>query len=215
MNKYWGSLNWGTILTVITYAIGAALGLVDVHNFNYIEFFAIWTSYVCTLMCVFQTRWNYPLGAVSTILYAILSYQAGLPAVGLFNILLSINLIYGWFRWRSDDVTRPVTNPNAAWWLGYVGIGLATYLILTIVNGYFGYDQTWVDVTTAVVYAVAQAMLDNKHRTSWAVFFVLNVLSIYLYFKQEAYFVVIQYVYFLGNTLYGHFEWRNSEEVFN
>lgn len=208
MNKYNASFVFGTALTAVTYAIGAVAGWVDPHNINWIEFFAVWTSYVCTLMCVYQTRWNYPIGAVSTILSAILFYKIDLPAIGLFNILLSINLIYGWFRWRDDEDTRPVTNPSLIWWVGYVGIAAATYALITVVNNYYGYSQTWIDITTAVVYAVAQAMLDNKHRTNWAVFFVLNVLSIYLFFKQELYFVALQYLYFLGNTAYGHVSWR-------
>lgn len=209
------SFTYGSFLTAITYLVGAFAGFFDTANASMIEFLAIWTSYVCTLLCVYQSRWNYPIGAVSTVLYAILSYRAGLPSLGLFNILLSINLLYGWFRWRNDADTRPVSNwPTPAWWLGYVAIALATYLLMITVNNFFGYESTWIDVATAVVYAVAQAMLDNKHRSSWAVFFVLNVLSIYIYFKTpETYFVALQYVYFLGNTIYGNFEWRKSQQI--
>lgn len=213
INKYWDSLVFGTGLTALTYVIGFGAGWADIHNPNWLEFFAVWTSYICTLLCVYQSRWNYPIGAVSTIISAILFYQIDLPAVGLFNILLSINLIYGWFRWRNDDDTRPVGEPSMTWWIGYAGIAAATYVLVTVVNSHYGYSQTWLDITTAVVYAVAQAMLDNKHKTSWVVFFILNVLSIYLFFKQGLYFVALQYVAFLLNTLYGYYEWNKSKEV--
>ena len=213
MNKFWSSFVYGSALTAVTYAIGAVLGFFNPENFGWIEFFAIWTSYICTLLCVYQKRINYPIGAVSTVLYAILSYKADLPALGLFNILLSVNLIYGWFRWNSDAQTRPVESwPSLPWWIGYAAIAIVAYFLLTTISSYFGYQVTWLDVTTAVVYAVAQAMLDNKHRSAWGVFAVLNVLSIYVYFqKPETYFVALQYLYFLGNAAYGHFEWRKTQ----
>lgn len=217
-NKYFDSFFLGTVLMCATYFIAMIFGWIDPakimanENHEILEIFAVYTSYICTLLCVMQSRWNYPIGIITTAAYSYLFFQWNLPSVAWFNLYLVGSLTYGWFRWRSDDETLPVSLvfEKPFWYLGYVALGLAVYCFLIVVNNYFGYETTALDAGIAVFSGVAQFLLDNKKLETWLVWIVVNVLSIKFYFSEGLYLVTIQYIYFLGNAFIGAWFWYRS-----
>ena len=203
----------GVGITAFTMLVATLLGW-D-YQFNWLEVTAVATSYSCTLLCVYQSRWNYPIGIVTTFLYSVLFWIWELPAVSLFNLYLVFSLTYGWFRWGPDENTRPVTRLSESSlfvWMGYVLIGLGVYGLLNVVNSYFGIPMKPADVWVAVLSGVAQFLLDNKRLETWIVWAVVNVISIVLFFNQGLHLVTLQYVFFLGNTVYGFILWKRSED---
>ena len=118
-----------TILTSLSYMVGLGMGWID--ELNYLEMFAVWTSYVCTYLCVVQSRWNYPIGTVAVISYAFLFYQTELYASAGLNIYLIGPLIYGWWRWGdSMGKALAVTRLKVDKWL--VGYFIATTFLYAI-----------------------------------------------------------------------------------
>ena len=69
-----------------------------ITSLNWLEAFAVFTSFVCTWLCVRQRRLNYPIGAVSTAAYAVLFLQNDLLASAILNAYLTPALLYGWYR---------------------------------------------------------------------------------------------------------------------
>jgi nicotinamide mononucleotide transporter len=215
--KFVDSLGIGVLATVVSYITAIGLSLTTLEALDPLELFAVFTSYSCTYLCVVQSRWNYPIGVVTTVAYSWLFWNYGLLASSVLNSVLAVNLIYGWFRWRSDANTRPVT--RLGWspvWFGYAAIVAAGYFILTSI-GYTVADYTgtdfpfvWTDSVILIGTLFAQLLLDNKRLETWAVWVLVNVFSIYTYYNAELYIVVIQYVLFLANTIYGWYEWRKS-----
>ena len=161
-------------------------------------------------MCVYQTRWNYPVGVVTTFLYSWLFFEAKMYAVAVFNLYLVFSLAYGWFRWGPDDVTRPVSRINGPYWLIYFAIGGAIWMLLAGVNHVFGVTITNAEIAITVLSGVAQFMLDNKKIENWIIWAVVNVLSIWFYFQGELYLVALQYIFFLFNTAFGFARWRGT-----
>lgn len=218
MNLYWGekvtiATVAGLFITALSISTAKILGW-DVGS-NPLEILAVFTSYICTIMAVYQLRANYLVGVVTTFLYSILFYQSELYAVAMFNLYLVFSLAYGWWRWGPDDDARPVrdTIDEPLWFLIYPVIGLAVYVFLQVVNWTFGFEMGYVDELVAVLSGIAQIGLDNKHRDSWVVWAVVNVLSIWLFFNSGLYLVTFQYVFFLANTVFGYMMWSKSMKV--
>lgn len=214
INKYWDSLIFGTGLMILSYVIAYLAGWVDLNAINYLEIAAVWTSYICTLLCVYQSSWNYPIGIVTTALYSYLFFLWELPAVAIFNLYLVFSLIYGWHFWGpNDDAPRSkVTTIQGREWYAYPIVAAVIYGLLSVINHYFGYEMKPIDVAVAVLSGVAQFMLDRKKIETWYVWAGVNVLSIFLYFQQELYLVTLQYAYFLGNAALGFWAWKKSME---
>src|SRR5690242_645929 len=73
----------GIILTALSYGVGLGAGWIA--SLSWLEVFAVFTSYVCTYLCVMERRINYPIGAISTAAYMVLFYQFGLVASMAIN----------------------------------------------------------------------------------------------------------------------------------
>lgn len=201
----------GVILTALSYIVGLSAGWLN--EINVLEVFAVFTSYVCTFLCVMERRANYPIGAISNAAYAFLFFQFGLLASSITTAYLTIALAYGWFRWKSDDQTRPVRTLEAKWIPAYVLSTAAFYgIVLWIVNAAGG-TLAATDTVILIGTMLAQFLLDNKRIETWYVWAVVNVFAIYTYFTAGLTLAAFQYVFFLMNVFYGWYMWKNSETV--
>lgn len=205
------SLAIAALATVLSYTIGMSFGWIDAVNF--LEAAAVFTSYSCTWLCVKERRINYPIGALSTLLYCILFWQAGLVASAVLNAYLTLSLVYGWFRWGRDTETRPVEHVKAKMIPVYLAVTGVAYLIGVALATSLGGTFVWTDTVILVLTILAQFLLDNKKLETWAVWAVVNVFAIYLYFHTGLFIVGVQYIFFLANTLYGWYAWNKSRKT--
>lgn len=212
MKYFIESVVLAVILTALSYGVGIYAGwIVDL---NWLEVFAVATSYSCTWLCTRQSRWNYPIGVITTAAYSVLFYQWGMLALALFNLYLVFSLIYGWFRWGSDDNTRPVTRIPLKWYTGYGAIGLVILGLFLLANMLFNPAGLTalnpIDVGLAVASGIAQLMLDNKKLENWTLWALIDIVSIPFFIHSGLTLVAFQYIFFLANTVIGHIQWRKS-----
>lgn len=194
-----------TILsTVIAYFISPDFSM------SWLEFSAVATSFVCTAMCVTQNRLNYIFGVITTFLYCILFFQSGLYALAIFNGAMVISLMYGWWRWGPDGKPLEVTSLKIKEYGAYISYGiLVAFGFILILYG-FGAPISTMDVVVASLSAVAQLMLDNKRLQTWYIWFIVNVISLILFWQQALFMVFIQYIFFLINTIFGYIAWKKT-----
>lgn len=197
-----------TILTGLSYILG--LSFEWIKEVNWLEAFSVWTSYSCTYLCVKQSRWNYPIGAISVAALSLLFFQSALYASMALNLYLIPTLIWGWFRWRPDPITRPVTNVALKWWPVYLGIAGFVWLSLTYLASYMGSPLPGPDSFILAGSILAQFLLDQKKIETWFMWAIVNVFAIYTYWQAGLVIVALQFVFFLGNTVWGYVSWKNS-----
>lgn len=211
------SIALAVLLTALSYGIGLWAGWIVA--LNWLEVFAVFTSYSCTWLCTRQSRWNYPIGVITTAAYSVLFWQWGMIALAIFNLYLVFSLFYGWFRWGDDKVTRPVTRIPLKWYTGYGAIGLVILGLFLLVNILFNPTGLSalnpIDVGLAVASGVAQLMLDNKKLENWTLWAGINVISIPFFLHSGLTLVAFQYIFFLINTVIGHIQWKKTMEKQN
>lgn len=198
----------GAFLTALSYLVAFQFGWVD--SVNYLEAFAVFTSYVCTYLCVKERRINYPIGVVTTAAYCVLFLQADLLASALLNAYLVPTLVYGWFRWKSDAETRPVMHVAGRMIPVYLLVTAAFYAGAVAVVTAFGGSFAAPDAAILIGTILAQFLLDNKKYETWFVWMGVNVAAIYVYANAGLALAAFQYVFFLANTFYGLYEWNRS-----
>ena len=204
------SIGIGIFLTILSYVVGAFAGWVSLATLNWLEVFAVFTSYSCTYLCVKERRINYPIGAVSSAAYAVLFLQSGLFASAILNAYLVPTLIYGWIRWRQDSNTRPVTHVTLKMLPVYLLIALVAYAGAALISQSLGGAMAWTDSLILTGTILAQFLLDNKKLENWIVWALVNVFAIYTYATSGLPLVAFQYVFFLANTVYGYIIWKGS-----
>lgn len=200
----------GVVLTALSYFVGLQMGWIA--EVSMLEAFAVFTSYISTFLCVVERRWNYIFGAISTAAYCVLFYRFDLLASMAINGFLAVYLLYGWFRWRRDTNTRPVTFMTWAQWLIYIMVAAVGYGIIVFLASHFGGTLAWTDSFILAGTVLAQFMLDNKKQETWIIWAIVNVFAIYTYFHVGLALVGFQYIFFLANTVYGWVMWNKSRK---
>jgi nicotinamide mononucleotide transporter len=201
----------GLVLTALSYFVALSAGWIT--EFSPLEAFAVFTSYVCTFLCVMERRINYPIGAASCFAYTILFYQFGLYGSATINAYLTIALVYGWFRWKSDTDSRPVSRVQWKWVPVYVAVTAAFYYVaLTLITAVGG-TLAVTDTVILIGSMLAQFLLDNKKIETWVVWMVVNVFAIYVYATSGLPLAAFQYVFFFLNAFYGLYVWNKSMKV--
>lgn len=201
----------GILLTAVSFAVGFGFGWIT--TVGLLEVFAVFTSYVATFLCVVERRANYPVGAISTAAYCLLFWQFGLVASSAINGFLMVYLLYGWFRWKSDADTRPVTRMTVPAWIVSILVAAAGYLIVVGIATALGGTLVFADSMILALYILAQFMLDNKKYENWYVWAVMNVIAIFVYFQAGLFLAAFQYVFFLVNAFYGLYMWNKSRKA--
>jgi nicotinamide mononucleotide transporter len=201
----------GIVLTAASYLFSVALGWTTIRGLNWIEVFAVLTSYSCTYLCVRERRLNYPIGAISSAAYAYVFLQSHLLSSAMLNIYLVPTLVYGWIRWRKDADTRPVTKISLKWLPAYAAISVVGYGGAALLSQRLGGAMAWTDSVILAGTILAQFLMDNKKLENWMVWGVVNIFAIYTYFKGDLALVAVQYIFFLANTAYGYIIWTRSK----
>lgn len=204
------SIAIGLMLTFLSYVVGITCGWINASSLNWLEVFAVLTSYSCTYLCVKERRINYPIGVISSAAYAILFMQSGLFASAVLNAYLVPTLVYGWIRWRKDSQTRPVTHVQIKMIPVYALIALVGYGGAALISQKLGGAMAWTDSIILAGTILAQFLLDNKKLETWFIWALVNVFAIYTYMTSGLPLVAFQYVFFLANTVYGYIIWKRS-----
>ena len=196
----------GTAITAFFYAIAAIFK----WPFSTPELLAVWTSFICTFLCVYQSRWNYPVGIASTALLSYVFYQSNLLGSAALNIYLIPTLVYGWFIWGKDQTTRPVGKVRQKDLPAYLLVTAAVYLgakyVIEKLGGTLGTLDAWLLVGSVF----AQFLLDRKRIETWFVWIAVNIVSIYVYFDSGLYLLGLQFIAFLINAFWGFYEWNKT-----
>lgn len=200
----------GCVLTAVSYVVASMAGWVALASVNPLEVFAVLTSYASTYLCVKERRINYPIGAISSAAYSYLFIQSGLVASAILNAYLVPTLVYGWFRWRKDHITRPVTRVRAKWIPAYIVVAGLGYTGAALISSKLGGAMAWTDSIVLAGTILAQFLLDNKKLENWIIWAIVNVFAIYTYATTGLPLVALQYVFFLANTVYGYIIWKRS-----
>lgn len=219
LQKFNTSLVVALVLTAISYIVAASAGwMVTPDNpikwvILAVEVGAVFVSYSCTYLCVVQSRWNYFMGVAASILLAISFWYAGYYASMALQFYLLPVMAYGYWRWREDTNTRPVsriTDDSWPWLVFYAFMMLSAYGAAYNFNLLADGNMPAIDTALFVGSVLAQFLMDNKKVENWAVWAVVNVVSIGAYFHAGLYLIALQFVFFLGNTIYGYLKWRDS-----
>ena len=210
MNIYLQSSVVAVVLSVLSFASGVALGWIDPANINWIEVLAVTTSYACTWLTYHQKRWSYIVGMVTTALFVVVFLQAGLIASAILNVYLVPTVLFGFFRWGKDSNPKLVQTFDWKWAPLYVLVVAAFYFGAVWITEAFGGSMAPFDAAILIGTILAQFLLDNKVIGTWFVWMVVNIISIYVYFRSGLFFAGVQYILFLIGAAYGYVTWKKS-----
>ena len=159
-----------------------------------------------------EKKMKYYLFSIIQILtYAYICWQNQLYGKLIENgvyIISTIIGIYIWFRHLDNDKKVITKKLNKIQWIITITctiIGMIiTYYLLNYVNG----NNVMLDTLSTVLALTAQILMIMRYKENWIVWFIVDVLCIWIWIVNENWCMTIQYTFWLINTIYGYFLWN-------
>jgi len=161
-----------------------------------------------------ENIWCWPTGIGSVILYFFVNYQAGFYAnAGLQIVYLGLS-IHGWYEWLHGGMNRTelrVSRTSARRWIWCISAGVVlTAILMVVLRLVEGAEQPFWDASTTAFSLVAQWMLNKKLFENWALWIIVDVIYVPLYFYRGLSLTAILYAILTLIAVKGYLDWKRS-----
>lgn len=179
-----------------------------------IEIAATVFTVLCVLLAVKRSLWQYPVGFVGVGLYFHVFWTANLFASAMLQIVFAAVMLYGWWYWLFGDkgsrppITRLGSINTAAW--AVLVFGASAFFGSMLGEIFPMMAMAKLDAAIFGLSVLAQFYLDRKKIETWAVWAVVNVISIVVYAQQGLMVTTGLYAFLLANTALGYWAWKRE-----
>lgn len=169
----------------------------------------------CVWLVARQNVWNWPLGLLNNVLWALLFWNSMLYADATLQGAFFGLGVYGWWKWLDDaGSTRPrvlVRRTTLREWqaiiaLTVLGTGLVAWYLATQTRSPAPVsDASVLTMSLAATYGQAQKLIE-----SWWIWIVVDLVSVPLYLSRGLYPTALLYAIFCAMCFQGLREWRTA-----
>lgn len=162
-----------------------------------------------------EIHWGWPLAAISSALYFGLFWRSKLYGDAGLQVFFAVVALWGWLQWlrgRREDgsalTVRRLSNP------GRLRV-IAVCALLWPATGWFllrftDTDVPWWDAFPTAVSVVGQFLLGRKFIENWALWMVVNAVSIGLFAWKGLWLTTLLYALFLALSVVGWRAWQRK-----
>ena len=179
-----------------------------------VEWMAVAFGFVCVLLTIRQNIWCWPAGLVQVTLFIFVFRQARLYSDMVLHIIYVPLQFYGFFHWfyggekrDSLPVTR-LTPGELAFWSTLAVAGTAGWG--WYMDTRFGAALPYWDAATTALSLIAQYLMAKKKLESFAIWILVDVLCIGIYFVKDLQPTAWLYAAFLVLASMGFMAWKKS-----
>ena len=162
-----------------------------------------------------QVHWGWPLAAISSVMYFALFWRSRIYGDAALQVCFAVVAFWGWVQWLRG--VRPDGTPLKVARLSGRGLALAiaACAVLWPAVGLFlktftDTDVPWWDAFPTAVSLVGQFLLGRKYIENWAVWIVVNVVSVGLFAYKGLWLTVGLYAVFIALSVVGWRAWRRQ-----
>ncbi len=165
------------------------------------------------VLVIRQNIWCWAAALVSTSIYVYVFLDAKLYMESALQVFYIVMAIYGWWQWRGDDAGNSL--PISRWGLPQHAIAIGTILALSLLSGlllsrYTSAALPFIDSLTTWGGVVATYMVARKVFENWHYWFVIDSISVYLYFSRGLTQTAVLFVLYLVLVVVGYLAWRKA-----
>ena len=178
---------------------------------NALELIAVVSGLASVALAARNHVLNWPLGLFNVLCALVIFIRVKLYADSALQVFFAVLSVYGWVYWRGGGRPAPVIRcPVRELLIAVALTALATagtYLLLTFfTDGRLPvFDASILTLSVLATYLQARRAIE-----SWAVWILVDVISIPVYFHRGLPFFAILYIVFLIICLFGLAHWRRD-----
>ena len=184
--------------------------------YHYAEILGSLFSFVYLYFSIKQNIWLWPLGIVSSAMYAWVFFNAHIYADMALQFYYVFISIYGWYLWhfnkagqKTGQLTVQFTGKKL--WCYLILITLVLFLIISQILVHFTNSEIpyW-DAFTTAASITATWMLAKKYIDHWLIWIVVDLVSSALYFYKGLYFTILLYLVYTIMAIVGYLQWKKD-----
>ena len=179
---------------------------------NIYEIVGAVTGLLCVLLIIYRNIWNWPIGIISVIAYAVLFFQIKLYADMSLQIFYVVTGFIGWWMWAYGGEKGTELKVRAMSWKARtctVAAFIPCYWgIAWFLQHYTNASIPFWDSFASTLSVFAQILLMKKLFENWILWIAVDVLSIGIYIYKGVYLTVGLYSVFLVLAIMGFIAWK-------
>lgn len=180
---------------------------------TWLELTAVALALAMVFCNIREIHWAWPLAIASSLLYFALFWRSKLYGDAGLQIFFAVIALWGWFQWlrgRRDDgsALRPARLQARGLAATIVTCALLWPLTGWFLATYTDTDVPWWDGFPTAVSVVGQFLLGRKYIENWAVWIVVNVVSVGLFAYKGLWPTAALYLVFIALSVVGWRAWR-------
>lgn len=169
---------------------------------------------ISVVLCSQKKYSFYFWGVLQLVTIMIISYKTGLHGKLAENAFYLITMFVGMKLWK-ESTTGNTTQVRTMDKNDYIIFGLLFTPIVSalsyIVVKLYNTNQIALDMITTIIGILAQIMLVLRFREQWILWFILDVLCIILWANDGNWCLVVQYIFWTINCIYGYKTWKYAK----
>lgn len=180
---------------------------------TWLELVAVLISLAMVGCNIREIHWGWPLAIVSSLLYLALFWRSKVYGQAALQVFFTLLALWGWAEWlrgvRADGSALTVTQLTRRG----RALAMAACALLWPATGLFlanftDTDVPWWDAFPTAASLVGQFLLARKYIENWAVWIVVNVVSVGLFAYKSLWLTAGLYAVFIVLSIVGWRTWR-------
>jgi nicotinamide mononucleotide transporter len=185
-------------------------------HLHYVEILGTITGLIYVLYAIERKRVLWIYGAISSLFYIYVFWQAGLKAYMILYAYYVGAGIYGWFSWNSQPKgkQKEISRLDAGRWRIIVFFSVVLYfIIIGLLKIYNNSDIPWVDGLLTSLSIVATWLLLCKNIDNWLLWIAVDLLSAMVSAYKGLVFTTILFAVYVLLAIKGYYEWKKEIPV--
>jgi len=179
---------------------------------RYLDLFGSMCDFSGTALFARLSAWAWPLSLFAVVLNALLFLSSGLYGSLLLQLVYCVSTLAGWYYWYSakSEKDRPIKRVSTLSWVVYGLILFPAVLVMHLALVHFSDSSPWRDAITTILALFAEWLLCLKVLENWCVWFVADVVYVFLFAKQGLYVHSLESAAYLVVVTLGYLKWRKT-----
>ena len=166
-----------------------------------------------------ENIWCWGAAFVSTAIYIYVFFDVNLFLESALQIYYLAMAVYGWYQWR-QPTDQSATLPISTWSLKRHVVVIAVTGSIVVTSGYLLSKNTsaalpYADAFTTWYAVVTTYMVTKKILENWGYWFVIDSVSIYLYYSRGLYLTALLFIAYLVIIVFGYLKWKKEYDQAN
>ena len=182
---------------------------------NAVEIFGLCTGTLSIALLIKQNIWTWPVGIAYTLASLYIFFTAKLYADFALHVFFLFMSFYGWYYWlqgnsRSDSELPVSRESKKVLAYSIIICSLAIILASNLFTIYTDAELPYWDNTTSILSVFAIWLQSRKKIESWVFWFIIDILSVGIYFYKELYLYSLLYSIYVAMAFIGYAVWLES-----